>query len=1250
MLLAVPFTSEVLIEGFFCNYQNDMSSEVKMSNPHAIGGGTRSGIKMLFYQSDASNSCGGNNYVRLPETFLTNSGIDFDEMCSGVLNEAVLQDYDVVYLGRSRSRGQVVEADVRDWVQNGGGAWAESCGMVDQNDPVGGGWVAMEDMFGYTNRIGRGDNAGGFSFSKVGDHEIWDNVNSPVSGSNGLYDSELTDNNIAPAATRIGNAGNHQSPVVNFYGQGRTYSGVGGNWDSNGNCQQYFLNVVNWLGQGGVAHIDDIVVEGAGEDEICYARHKAYNVSVNITVKEALAEVSHLEVFLDYNTTNATLCYNWTNQEFLKLQDPDGHVELEVPSCEVSNDGVKMWWVNFSILFNFTFPHEGQVDCYGNITSVSGDYSEDRYPWLCRVENDLEFTGAIEATGEHQGPLSSGDWIRGSEGLNFTGLTVRYQGSPDIYPENEFFDVLVDDGLGNSWWNNMSSGSLAYFECTALNRTEENMDYSFTIENIPDSGYCSTNLTFPLKIDADAPSHPPDLKTLAYGKVSDYTKDPSVNFTWDQVTDNASGLLGYYYSKSNGSGGRNGSFTLETEGELGGLHEGWNPVYVWCEDRVGNIGHASGTGILVDLTGPVFSNFTPSGGIWQNATTLDCSVEIRDPNGTGVDGNSIFYSISTSGPNSFSPWVPLWVPQSSMSMVVSAKCKFEEGLDNYIKWKARDVAENQFVESIPQNIRIDASPLVFSEDFSPDQAWFAERSVELTTSVKDGGSSGVDLDSLEVRFSVSGKTHFSPWEPVLSGNITPSEEGWYDIKASHDFLEGTDNFIQFRGTDGARNPYSLSDMFQISIDSSPVEYGDFTIEDIEDAPEVECSMEIFDLHSGVDLDSIEYSISIEGDDNRSFGDWSQPSPSDIITGTPVRVYVKEEYDWGRDNYIRFRASDMVGWFGGISPSFRINVTSEPKAVISNPPDKRQEFPHGTEVNFNASGSFDLDGDPLTYYWVSNNSGALSGNISFSMILPVGNHTITLYVEDADGNNISADVLADIKGKKGGGSTGDDDDDSGGGVLDASSDGGICWLWILIIIVVLLLILLLLFIVVRRRKKEEKAEPHPEPAPFAPGPQPPRGPSPPYGGGPSLNQYPVQMQLQAPIQPPQGAHFPPPAGEGRHQLPPPPAFSGGPEVSLPALPPAPQGQKPPGPPEPELEYALPSFDTGSGVQDLNKKALPPAPPDIPAARNDTPSPSAQGSSMTLECHVCRAQYSTLIESYPAVVTCPECGSQGQLEGP
>ncbi len=1178
------------------------------------GGGN---VKFLIYQADATNSCGRNSYVTIPKTHLTNNGIQVTEMCSGTLNAAVLANYDVVYLGRSRGRGRVVAADVRNWVQAGGGVWSESCGMVDQQDPVQGGYIALEDMFGYTNRIGRGDNAGGFSFTKVGNHEIWAGVNSPVSGSNGLFDSELRDNNIAQQATQIGNANNQQSPMINIYGRGRTYSGVGGNWNSNGNCQRYFLNVVKWLAVEITAHVDGVAIRGQGElEKVCYAEYREYNLSVNITATRDLYEVSELLVYLDYNTTNATLGYNWTRGQFFKLQDPEGHVRFIADKSSLSNDGVDRWWVNFTFMINFTFAHERMVDCFVDTTANTGETSRDRFPYLFRVENDMELVGTAGFTGEFQGELTEGDWIRGNEDIRVSDLKVRYAGSANIYPEDVFFDVRTMDSVGNTWWDNESKGENIVIDLSSRNVTDPDEEYLITIENIPGSGICMTNLTFPVKIDAEAPLYPDNLLCRAGGfkdKETGNTNQAEMYVTWDAVEDPASGLLGYYYSKTDNSGTINGTFINVTEVKIDKLDEGGAEIYVWCIDKVGNIGDGAKSGILVDLTPPVFSNHTPMDGSWHDHTDIDCSVEIYDGEGAGVDGTTIEYSVSANGENGFNFWIPAWVPEEKRLITPHIKYIFPEGEENYIKWRAKDITENGFVESSPINIKIDVTPVIFEPVITPQTEWYDHNTVSTSISVSDGGS-GVDPTSLEVRISRTGPNDFCPWIRVDPENITGSGLEKYEVSVTFNYSEGKDNFIMFRGTDEVGNPPTISDKFNLKIDTSPVYFGTFTPdkEDYADSTIVECFIQIFDDGSGVDPKTVEYSVAKGvGGDEKKFGPWKKTE--NVVSGTPTQVLMEVEFQWGSDNYIRWRADDIMGTGFNESKPFRVWVNSKPTAEIS-APEQGSFFRYGRQIFFDASESSDEDGDNLSYYWSSNVSAnkSIGSKVFMSASLVPGKHTITLFVSDGHGYNESKKVKLEVLRKLDYETDSDGDGYSDGlerekgtdplnraltppgepDIIDQESGGllgeGSSWLFLILfgIFLLIILILLALFIVIKRKKKSEKEIP--------PTIQPTLQQS---DFGPNQHFYP-QGQYMSPGQ--QGYGSTPPTYGG---------MPGG-QAAPTALPPAhgmaqfdpvqiaPQtnyGQLGPATdPLTDAAFLLPSFPTDQGLQNLELMALPPGP--------------------------------------------------------
>jgi len=945
---------------------------------------------------------------------------------------------------------------------------------------------------------------------------------------------------------------------------------------------------------------------GDTDNGTCYARYRPYTLSVNVTSPRQLNDIAELKVHLDYNTTNATLCYNWTRDEFFKLQDENSYMELITNMCDITNNGADKWWLNFTVNYNFSFPHEGWVDCFANVTANDGESFQNRFPWLCRVENDLDFKGELKITGEYQGELEQGDWVRGAEMLNLTGLTVHYQDAQLLYPAEKYFDVKVADAGGNIWWDNQSRGENMFISMMARDVMDPYEELYVTIVSIPADGYSTTNITTPLKIDSEAPLPPGEIKTYAYGKQSPFTKHRSINITWQEVQDNASGLKGYYYSNRDNSFTPNGSFTDLTEGEIRGLSEGYNSIFVWCEDKVGNIGYAFSAGIQVDLTGVFFSNFTPSDETWLNESAIDCSVDIQDFGGIGVDGSSVFYSISTSGPHQFGSWVPVWVPEDSIVMTVEAKCKLEEGDDNYIKWKAMDVAGNDYSESEPWRLKVDTSPAEFSDELLTRRIWYLYREIPTTIEVWDRGESGIDMDSFQVRMSTEGDDKFSPWMDIPSGNLTTVEEGRVQVTATFKFEPGVENYIQFRGTDIAGNPVVHSKTFNLRVDVSPVEFGEFIIEDMDDLPEVECSIRVSDQDSGVDIESIYYSFTSEGDLEGRYSDWISPEPMNIITGNPFVIYCNLPLEWGRDNYVRFMANDAVGWDDVITPGYRINVTSAPTAKITRPEDRRTEFREDQVVEFDGSGSFDLDGDNLTYAWSSNISGVIGSNSTVILQLTPGNHTITLTIADPDNNTASDDVLVDIKRLSSFGKDDDDDDATGTGTGVIGSGGGSSWWWwIIIAVIILLLLLLIMLLVVRRRKKkgegEDAAEPKQAPQPPIRRPQypyPHQPQSPPqYQGGPAQQQsvYPHRYNMnqsqrpglpgpapQYPALPQHAGPRPSPASK-RHGIQPP-------------APPSETQQLPP-PKEAPPQYQLPSFSTAEGEQDLNRMALPPAPDEV-----------------------------------------------------
>ena len=91
--------------------------------------------------------------------------------------------------------------------------------------------------------------------------------------------------------------------------------------------------------------------------------------------------------------------------------------------------------------------------------------------------------------------------------------------------------------------------------------------------------------------------------------------------------------------------------------------------------------------------------------------------------------------------------------------------------------------------------------------------------------------------------------------------------------------------------------------------------------------------------------------------------------------------------------------------------FDVSDNRAPMAIISSPEHEATFFSLDV-VELNGSASYDLE-DPLTYFWVSSREGTLGDDPIIKLLLARGEHTITLWVNDGHGHNISSSVEVTI---------------------------------------------------------------------------------------------------------------------------------------------------------------------------------------------------------------------------------------------
>ena len=809
-------------------------------------------------------------------------------------------------------------------------------------------------------------------------------------------------------------------------------------------------------------------------DMVCYAQYRTYSILANLTTYEGLDDIDEFTIKLDYNTTNITLVYNGTNDIFYKENDPQGHIRL-METSEAGNDGNTKWSLKFDIMINFSFPHEDAIDCMAISEGKCGFTVNFWFSNLFRVENDLEIRGSPSFTGEFQGSLGQGDWVRGGEGITVEGLGVSYQNNPNLVPSDDFFDVRTEDSAGEKWWVNETVDGEFTLSITAKNATDEAEEFTVSLEHIPGAGECTGVVGFPLKVDADPPAPPEKLTCHAEDfddKDTAYTGQTTTFVTWETASDAQSGLKGYYISRSDRSGTDEGNFTTDTQVKIGGLEEGTAAVYVWCVDNVGNSGEAAASGIFVDVTPPTFENFTPGENVWLKDGEIVFSVEICDRGGAGIDGETVEYTVSTKGPDSgaFEYWVPFYLQSGQEVVNVSGKFNFEEGGDNYLKWRAADMAGNGPVESPARNVKIDRTPVEFSESGDPPVEWYDSAEIVTNIRVSDIGS-GVDLDSLQAAFSSGGAQGFGVWKKIDPENIKELEDGEYEISANHTYWEGRGNYVMFRGTDMVGNPLVESEKFNIKVDSAPAYFVSFSpdAETFSNEMDVECVVEVKDNGSGVDTKSVEYSYSTEGPGEKNFSQWR--TAVNVAAGNPTQVLVTVEFEWGRDNYIRFRVNDKVGSGYANSQAYNIRVNSKPVAKIGEPASEMELYSDQL-VRFDGLSSSDEDGDNLTYSWGSNltvNRSLGEGPVIEAKLAP-GMHTITLKVNDGHGYTVTDEIYLTVKERE--------KEGGGGGLISGSMPFSSRLLFIvlgLFLVIIIIIVAVVAVVIGAKKKSREKEE-------------------------------------------------------------------------------------------------------------------------------------------------------------------------------
>lgn len=335
--------------------------------------------------------------------------------------------------------------------------------------------------------------------------------------------------------------------------------------------------------------------------------------------------------------------------------------------------------------------------------------------------------------------------------------------------------------------------------------------------------------------------------------------------------------------------------------------------------------------IQVDTMQVIFSNPLPDTEDWQASNEVDCYITIEDIGGSGVDGASAEYWVVKNNPNpdSESPnWTKAVSQASGESLTFPATVNLPDGIYNYIKWRAKDVAGNGFTLSNWQQVKVDSTGIQFSSPSPTSEEWqtsiFVDPTIVVTIDTNPNNLDYSNPQSLQYRYSTTGILGFGSWRVV--DDYTIIDNTTLQCEANLMLAEGTNNYVQWRALENvSKGSHTKSSPYQIKIDSTPLTFTNPvpTSNTVNEYLEVTCYITLQDTGSTVDGSRVKYRYSTNGNSDSQFTAWnstvSQPNSQSLT------ISVNLEFVHGVNNYLQWSGKDIAGNGPIYSQKYQIKV-------------------------------------------------------------------------------------------------------------------------------------------------------------------------------------------------------------------------------------------------------------------------------------------------------------------------------------
>jgi hypothetical protein len=712
-------------------------------------------------------------------------------------------------------------------------------------------------------------------------------------------------------------------------------------------------------------------------------------------------------------------------------------------------------WINFSVLFDWDWPHEDPCDVlleYIRDGEVEYEFTRED---LFSVENDLDLLGDLEVTGDIHGPIGSGDWVLGGELLTATGVRVVYEGTTDVYPHEGVCSIVLSDDDGNETSRSIPEGWNIDLSLHADVITDVDELLILTLEDLPGTAEAISNRTFSIRVDADLPRLEglmPDTgdwissNEVMVHVVANDTGSSGVDA--DSLEYNFRGPMATSGWTRNGLGVYRMGHVAEGSTTLD-LADGTDYWVRWrVRDIAGNWNETDEVQIRVDTRNVTFSNPVPRDDQWQNSTPVQCGITIRDLEGSGIDVSTIEYRVSPRNVSEYGPWTPIDDGLEDSNLVdVRVLLDLAEGPYIHIQWRAADIAGNGLTVSRHYRVMVDTNPVTYS-DFSPTGI---QTSSDVDVSIRvHKGLNGSDIDTTTCLFRYSvGEGEFSRWR---SADVETDGNEFLLRVRLEGLVEGEDNLVQFHVFDLARNGPAVSAEYRVLVDTTGPEFIEVLPPEgeVQEDTEVTVHVSIQDNYSGIDVNEVYYRYgTMEYEGLSTWMSLEVEEVDGVFKGSTTILLFR-----GRDNVVQLMASDIVGNVA-LSEYHGIRVNQLPVAVLK-VLDGIDNITEGETIQFSAEGSFDPDGDELTYRWFIDGSteAGEEGKLA-ELMLEAGPHTVKLVIMDPYGGRAETEIGLDVLER---------DDD-----LDVEDPN---WGWFVVLVIAMALVLSALYVRSRKDGNDE----------------------------------------------------------------------------------------------------------------------------------------------------------------------------------